>query len=87
MSNARSHARAWERAFSFPARREVRRTPGISCEAVPAFTLAARAQDGTLWARSGAVLSFVSFIPLFGGPACPAIVRYAVAGRHGSSRP
>ncbi len=39
MSNARSHARAWERAFSFPARREVRRTPGISCEAVPAPTV------------------------------------------------
>jgi hypothetical protein len=33
---------------------------------VPAFNLAARAQDGTSACRSGAVLSFVSFIPLFG---------------------
>jgi hypothetical protein len=36
---------------------------------VPAPILAARAQDGTSARRSGAVLSFVSFIPFFGGAA------------------
>ncbi len=45
----------------------VHRTPGISCEAVPAPTLAARAQGGTSACRTGAALSFVSFIPLLGG--------------------
>ena len=46
----------------------VRRTPGISCEAVPALTPAARAQGGTSACHTGAALSFVSFIPLLGGP-------------------
>src|SRR5512143_717534 len=51
----------------------VRRTPGISCEAVPASSPAARAFGGAsvrsaaCGARSGAAESFVSFIPLFDG--------------------
>ncbi len=66
MSNARSHARAWERAFSFPARREVRRTPGISCEAVRAAAKRRSARGGTSARRTGAATSFVSFIASFG---------------------
>jgi hypothetical protein len=42
----------------------VGRTPRISCEAVPAPVLAARAQGGTLACRAGAALSFVSCIRL-----------------------
>src|SRR5512139_4159097 len=43
-----------------------RRTPRISCEAVPPSILPAGAQGGTLSCRSGAALSFVSCIRLFG---------------------
>ena len=49
----------------------VRRTPGISCEAVPAPNWHERAQGGTSARRTGADLSFVSFIPLFGSPPDP----------------
>jgi hypothetical protein len=47
--------------------RRVCRTPGISCEAVPAPDGRERAQGGTSACRTGAALSFVSFIPLLGG--------------------
>ncbi len=46
----------------------VGRTPGISCEAVRAAAKRRNAQGGTSARRTGAALSFVSFIPLFGGP-------------------
>jgi hypothetical protein len=50
----------------------VRRTPQISCEAVPASILAARARGGTsirtvVGDQPGAAESFVSFIRLFDG--------------------
>jgi hypothetical protein len=45
------------------------RTLRISCEAVPPSVLPAGAQGGTLSCRSGAALSFVSCIRLFGGAA------------------
>jgi hypothetical protein len=44
----------------------VHRTPRISCEAVPPFILPAGAQGGTSACRTGAALSFVSCIRLFG---------------------
>jgi hypothetical protein len=44
------------------------RTPGISCEAVRAAAKRRSAQGGTSARRTGAALSFVSFIPLFDGP-------------------
>jgi hypothetical protein len=58
----------------------IHRTLRISCEAVPPSIWPAGAQGGTLSCRSGAALSFVSCIRLFGsplpprtfGPACPA---------------
>ena len=50
-----------------PLLRFARRTPGISCEAVPAPDWPERAQGGTSARRTGAALSFVSFIPLLGG--------------------
>jgi hypothetical protein len=45
---------------------EVRLTRGISCEAVRG-SRDPRAQDGTSACPTGAVLSFVCFIPLFDG--------------------
>ena len=51
-----------------PLLRFVRRTPGISCEAVRAAAKRRNAQGGTSARRTGAALSFVSFIPLFDGP-------------------
>jgi hypothetical protein len=45
----------------------MRLTLGISCEAVPASTLVARARGGTSSRQTGAATSFVSFIPLFCG--------------------
>jgi hypothetical protein len=63
------------RAFGLAVRRhapaQVGRTPRISCEAVPASVPAARAQGGTLSCRSGAALSFVSCIRLFGSHTAP----------------
>jgi hypothetical protein len=49
--------------------RGVRRTPRISCEAVPPSIWPAGAQGGTSARRTGAALSFVSCIRLFGGSA------------------
>jgi hypothetical protein len=49
----------------------VRRTPRISCEAVPPSVSPAGAQGGTLSCRSGAALSFVSCIRLFGRLSTP----------------
>jgi hypothetical protein len=47
------------------------RTPGISCEAVPASNVGRRGHEAALLPRNGAAESFVSFIPLFGGgPHC-----------------
>jgi hypothetical protein len=45
----------------------VRPTPRISCEAVPPSVLPAGAQGGTSARSTGAALSFVSCIRLFGG--------------------
>jgi hypothetical protein len=51
----------------------VRRTPGISCEAVPAFCRGGAGMrrhlrlSAACGARVGAAESFVSFIPLLGG--------------------
>jgi hypothetical protein len=54
--------------FSRPrAHNWVSRTPRISCEAVPPSILPAGAQGGTSACRTGAALSFVSCIRLFGG--------------------
>ena len=47
----------------------VRRTPGISCEAVPAFNLAGAGMRRHVHAGNHAAESFVSFIPLFDGVA------------------
>jgi hypothetical protein len=47
--------------------RRVRRTLRISCEAVPPPVWPAGAQGGTSACRTGAALSFVSFIRLFAG--------------------
>ena len=55
----------------------VRRTPGISCEAVPASDPAGAGirrhlrPSAACGARVGAAESFVSFIPLFDGPRVP----------------
>ena len=52
---------------------QVGRTPGISCEAVPASKVDRRGHEAALLPRNGAAESFVSFIPLFGStPATPA---------------
>jgi hypothetical protein len=48
---------------------QVRRTPGISCEAVPASILAGAGMRRHVRPCSGAAESFVSFIPLFDGRA------------------
>jgi hypothetical protein len=45
----------------------VRRTPGISCEAVPASDLAGAGMRRHVHPRNHAAESFVSFIPLFDG--------------------
>ena len=50
----------------------VRRTLAISCEAVPPSILPAGAQGGTSACHTGAALSFVSCIALFGVTARPA---------------
>jgi len=56
-----------------PHYRKVCRTPGISCEAVPASNLAGAGMrrhlqpSAACGARVGAAESFVSFIPLFDG--------------------
>jgi hypothetical protein len=47
--------------------RKVCRTPGISCEAVPAFEVDRRGHEAALRPSNGAAESFVSFIPLFDG--------------------
>jgi hypothetical protein len=44
-----------------------RLTPGISCEAVPAFEVDRRGHEAALLPCNGAAESFVSFIPLLGG--------------------
>ena len=49
----------------------VRRTPRISCEAVPASVLAGAGMSRHLSPRNGAGESFVSFIRLFGRPVIP----------------
>ncbi len=43
------------------------RTPGISCEAVPASNVGRRGHEAALSPRNGAAESFASFIPLFCG--------------------
>src|SRR5512141_2120884 len=54
-----------------------RRTPGISCEAVPACCRGGAGirrhlrPSAACGAKVGAAESFVSFIPLFGGPVAP----------------
>ena len=55
------------RTMAYPLA-QVSRTPRISCEAVPPSVSPAGAQGGTLSCRSGAALSFVSCIRLFGCP-------------------
>jgi len=50
----------------------VRRTPGISCEAVPASDLAGAGMRRHVHSGNHAAESFVSFIPLFGGLVAPA---------------
>jgi hypothetical protein len=61
---------AWHRHPLSPL--QVRRTPRISCEAVPPSVLPAGAQGGTSVRSTGAALSFVSCIRLFGGSVIPA---------------
>ena len=51
------------------------RTPRISCEAVPPSVPPAGAQGGTSACRTGAALSFVSCIRLFGGASAPLLAR------------
>ena len=46
---------------------QVGRTPGISCEAVPASEMVRRGHEPALLPRNGAGESFVSFIALLGG--------------------
>ena len=60
-------------AFRRSRTTRVGRTPRISCEAVPASILPARARGGTsvrtvVGNQPGAAESFVSFIRLLGGP-------------------
>ena len=50
-----------------PPAREVRLTPGISCEAVRTAAKRRNARGGTAVRLRGAATSFVCFIPLFGG--------------------
>ena len=50
-----------------PSVPKVRRTPGTSCEAVPASNVGRRGHEAALLPRNGAVESFVRFIPLFCG--------------------
>jgi hypothetical protein len=50
----------------------VGRTPGISCEAVPAFDLAGAGMRRHVHSGNHAAESFVSFIPLFGRKSRPA---------------
>jgi hypothetical protein len=52
---------------------EVHRTLRISCEAVPPSASPAGAQGGTSACHTGAALSFVSCIRLFGRTAIPAV--------------
>ena len=47
---------------------QVRRTPGISCEAVPASERDGAGMRRHVHAGNHAAESFVSFIPLFDGP-------------------
>jgi hypothetical protein len=49
-----------------PRGRKVGRTPGISCEAVPASNVGRRGHEAALRPSNGAAESFVSFIPLLG---------------------
>ena len=49
----------------------VRRTPGISCEAVRTAAKRRNARGGTAVRLTGAATSFVCFIPLFDGSALP----------------
>ena len=50
---------------------QVRRTPGISCEAVRTAAKRRNARGGTAVRLPGAATSFVCFIPLFDGSALP----------------
>ena len=76
----RLRQRAWSYRSLLPSRRpaHVCRTPGISCEAVPASMPLTGAgirrhlrPSAACGARVGAAESFVSFIPLFDGAALP----------------
>jgi hypothetical protein len=68
----RAHRNAFDQHLGLHSA-QVRPTPGISCEAVPASILAGAGMRRRLRpsaardARVGAAESFVSFIPLFGG--------------------
>ena len=65
----RGHPLTSPRSLSPRARSvRVRRTPGISCEAVPASEVDHRGHEAALLPRNGAAESFVSFIPLLGRP-------------------
>ena len=55
-----------------------RPTPGISCEAVPAFEVDHRGHEAALLPRNGAAESFVSFIPLFDSAGAPERPRHTL---------
>jgi hypothetical protein len=57
--------------FAGPLHSVIRPTLRISCEAVPPSVRPAGAQGGTSACRTGAALSFVSFIRLLGGFLAP----------------
>jgi hypothetical protein len=72
----RVHARGGCRFVMHPHRRS--RTPGISCEAVPAsMPLAGAGMRRHVHAGNHAAESFVSFIPLLGGPAHRGAITFA----------
>ena len=61
-----------------------RRTPGISCKAVPTSEVDRRGHEAALLPRNGAAESFVSFIPSFGGPL---LLRCRAGNSHSASLP
>ena len=64
----------------------VRPTPRISCEAVPPPVWPAGAQGGTSACHTGAALSFVSCIRLFGGSPLPFAPLASLTANLGDSR-
>jgi hypothetical protein len=73
----RVRARVGFRVLSPP---QVGRTPGISCEAVPASDVASAGMRRHVHPRNHAAESFVSFIPLFGSVALQSYRLVAVDG-------